>query len=332
LGEPGVSFRASTRHLFGREAARIWTAAAALVALALFPVAAKAGEAEYDSGGGGQAEQLLIDAGRAAHHGRLTEAVDDDTRAIGLQPHYGDAFLDRAQNYMQMGRYQNAADDLSRVTAMRPDDMSLGMMRVNLALRRGDAALALANLKLALKLPQFSAEHAPREAPYNDTGNHTMYWVTGHMESVADEYGSIAELLQHQDDAALADMQRMLKLEAQYPAYILANYCYVAGVAGLLDIAELACQQSIEDNAHDIGQYDSLGFVHLRMKQWDKAIADYNKALSGSRPDLTLSLYGRGIARRARGDVAGGNADIAAATRGEPDIANIMTRLGAPAG
>jgi tetratricopeptide (TPR) repeat protein len=98
----------------------------------------------------------------------------------------------------------------------------------------------------------------------------------------------------------------------------------------LLDSAELACQQSIEENSHDIGQYDSLGYVHVRMKQWDKAIADYNKAID-DRPDLTLSLYGRGIAKRAKGDIAGGNADIAAATRDEPDIANIMKRLGVPA-
>jgi tetratricopeptide (TPR) repeat protein len=65
------------------------------------------------------------------------------------------------------------------------------------------------------------------------------------------------------------------------------------------------------------------------MKQWDKAIADYNKALD-SRDDLTLSLYDRGLAKRAKGDRAGAAADMAAAMREEPDIANIMKRLGAP--
>jgi tetratricopeptide (TPR) repeat protein len=147
------------------------------------------------------------------------------------------------------------------------------------------------------------------------------------MESHADLYASIAEQLLHQDDASVADMAAMLKLEVQHPEHILASYCYIAGVAGLLESAEMACQESIADNSHDIGQYDSLGYVHVRMKQWDKAIAEYDKALYG-RPDLTISLYGRGVAKRAKGDVAGGNADIAAATRDEPDIANIMQRLG----
>jgi len=47
-----------------------------------------------------------------------------------------------------------------------------------------------------------------------------------------------------------------------------------------------------------------------------------------SRPGFTLSLYGRGIARQALGDVAGGDADIAAAKRDEPDIVNIMAKMG----
>ena len=63
------------------------------------------------------------------------------------------------------------------------------------------------------------------------------------------------------------------------------------------------------------------------MHEWGKAIADYDQAL-GEYDDLTLSLYGRGLARLASGDTAGGNADLTAARQGEPDIANIMARLG----
>jgi tetratricopeptide (TPR) repeat protein len=182
-------------------------------------------------------------------------------------------------------------------------------------------------LKLALALPLRSFRHQPFEAGTYETGNGQQYVVNGHMESQADEYTSIAEQLLHQDDASIAAMDAMMKIEVQHPEYILSNYCYDAALAGLLESAELACQQAIAENSHDIGQYDSLGFVHLRLKQWDKSIADYNKALY-SVDDLTLSLYGRGVAKRAKGDIAGGDADIAAAQRDEPDIANIMRRLG----
>jgi len=303
-------------------------AAAGLIYVACGHAAAAAA---YDSGGSGVATSLLKDAGRAAYHGRYTEAIEYDSKALALMPNYGDAFVSRAAHYEDSGRYAEAASDFDRVIAMRPDDMALAMERVRLALMRGDATSALADVQAALKLPLHSVQHSPQEFGAGEPGNSTYYYVTGHMESIAYEYESIANQLLHRDTESLFDMQRMLQIEAEHPEHIMAAYCYVAGLAGLLESAELMCQQSIEQNTHDIGQYDSLGFVHLRMKQWGKAIADYNKALA-DRPDLTVSLYGRGIARRASGDAAGGAADIAAATQAEPDIANIMKRLGAPEG
>ncbi len=281
----------------------------------------------YDSGGTGTAARLVNAAGRAAYHGRYSEAIGDDNKALAISPAYGEAFLSRARNEMDSGRYPEARADLDRVIAMHPDDMALGMARVELALRQSDGTTALTALKAALSLPLYSSWHQPEERGTYEAGSGTQYHVNGHMESRADEYGSIANQLLHHDDASLVDMQNMLKVESVHPEHILANYCYLAAVAGLLESAELTCQESIDQNSHDIGQYDSLGYVHVRMKQWDKAIADYNKAID-DRPDLTISLYGRGVARRAKGDVAGGNADIAAATRDEPDIANIMRRLG----
>jgi tetratricopeptide (TPR) repeat protein len=303
------------------------TGCAVIWVLASLPITAMAVTPAFDSGGTGKAERLLMDAHRAAHHGHYTEAIADDTEALALLPSFGNAYWNRAIDEMDCGRYQEASADLDRVIAMRPDDMQLAMMRVKLALWQRDATTALRLLKVALALPLRTFRHQPFEAGTYETGNGRQFVVNGHMESHADEYTSIAEQLLHHDDSSIAAMDAMMKIEVQHPEYILHHYCYNAAMAGLLESAEIACQQSIAENSHDIGQYDSLGFVHLRMKQWDKAIADYNKSLD-SRDDLTLSLYGRGVAKRAKGDIAGGNADIAAAQRGEPDIANIMRRLG----
>jgi tetratricopeptide (TPR) repeat protein len=305
---------------------RVWAGFVGAAVL-VWAAAAQAAAPAYDSGGTGQAARLLEDARRAAYHGRYSEAIADEDRALTILPNFGSAFWQRAQDKMSSGRFAEASADLDRVIAMHPDDMSVAMDRVELAVRQGDGRGALADLKQALTLPLFSSWHEPFEAGTYENGYGNQYQVTGHMESYADMYSSIAEQLLHQDDQSIADMQAMLKLETVHPEHILAKYCYDAAVAGLLESAEMACQQAIEDNSHDIGQYDSLGYVHVRMKQWDKAIADYDRALYG-REDLTLSLYGRGVAKRARGDVAAGNADIAAAVRGEPDIANIMKRLG----
>jgi tetratricopeptide (TPR) repeat protein len=295
----------------------------------LMPSATRAAGPEYDSGGTGPANSLLQDAFRAAYHGRYTKAIDYDNQALALLPNYGGALASRAGHYLEAGRYAEAERDLNRLLVMHPDAMWVAVTRADLSVRRGDGATALADIQAALKLPILSTWHVTAGGDSEVNGFTTHFEVTGHMESQVDEYGSIAEQMLHQDDAAVNDFAHMLKLEAQHPEYFLARYCDTAAVAGLLEEAEFACQSAIDHNSHDIGQYDSLGFVHLRMKQWDKAIADYNKALFG-RPDLTLSLYGRGIAKRALGDMAGGNADIQAATANEPDIAKIMKRLGAP--
>jgi len=50
------------------------------------------------------------------------------------------------------------------------------------------------------------------------------------------------------------------------------------------------------------------------------ALADFEAALKID-PKLNFALYGRGMVKLKRGDTAGGNADIAAATKARPDIA-----------
>jgi tetratricopeptide (TPR) repeat protein len=231
---------------------------------------------------------------------------------------------------MDAGRYDEALADTARVSAMHPDAIVTALVRIRIALFRADGARATAELDRAATMPTSSFWHQPMEAGHNETGTGFHAATTSYIASMLYAYRSIAEQLLHQDDASIADLDNMLKNETVSPWYILSVHCYTAAVAGLLDTAELTCQEAVDRNVHDIGQYDSLGFAHLRMKAWAKAVADYDKALY-YRSDLTVSLYGRGVAKRALGDVAGGNADIAAATRDEPDIANIMKRLGAPA-
>ncbi|MGC1356875.1 MAG: tetratricopeptide repeat protein [Xanthobacteraceae bacterium] len=57
------------------------------------------------------------------------------------------------------------------------------------------------------------------------------------------------------------------------------------------------------------------------------AIADYNAALRLDR-DLPSALYGRGLARLKTSNQAAGKADIAAAKRGDQQIAEQFARYG----
>ena len=72
---------------------------------------------------------------------------------------------------------------------------------------------------------------------------------------------------------------------------------------------------------------DRRGFVHLQSGRYDHAIADYDAALrlDAKKP---ASLYGRGMAKRRKQDVAGGNADIAAARALKPEVSMDFARYG----
>jgi tetratricopeptide (TPR) repeat protein len=67
--------------------------------------------------------------------------------------------------------------------------------------------------------------------------------------------------------------------------------------------------------------------VHLKSGRYDDAIADYDAALRID-PKKFASLYGRGMAKRRKQDVSGGNADIAAARHLRPEIAMDFARYG----
>lgn len=81
---------------------------------------------------------------------------------------------------------------------------------------------------------------------------------------------------------------------------------------------------SLEPVADD---FSTRAFVYLRLHRYDEAIADDTKALEKNPKDAE-SLYARGIAKIAKGDKAGGSADVAAAKAITPDIADEFVRYG----
>jgi tetratricopeptide (TPR) repeat protein len=135
-----------------------------------------------------------------------------------------------------------------------------------------------------------------------------------------------------QGEHSVDDLDRAMKAlngDNLHDYSVLNTRCYIAAVAGLLDSAIESCNDSISRHSRDQGAYDSRGFTELKQHDWDHAIADYTQELY-YRPDLSLSLYGRGIARQAKGDRAGSDADLAAAKANEPQVVDIMARLGVP--
>jgi tetratricopeptide (TPR) repeat protein len=108
----------------------------------------------------------------------------------------------------------------------------------------------------------------------------------------------------------------------------LNTMCWRMATEGVaLDTALATCEDAVNGGPSVVNYLDSRGFVLLRLARYDEAIAAYDRALSISKTGAA-SLYGRGLAKRSKGDSHGGDLDIQSATVFDPDIAETFTRYG----
>ncbi len=285
-----------------------------VVAVVLICISAASGQADpgdsLDTGGGGVAKRYVNHARAAMEEGRLTEAIEYCDRAISEYPAYIRAHFDKGRALMAAGHYTAAIDEFTTVIAAHPEYPMVYGYRGDAELRQGNADAAVADLNKAV-LAQLGI-------------GSVMYANVLAIRSLAwEKLGEGAP--------AAEDFNRAMKAITgdNFNDYKVLNHrCYTAALAGLLDSAVESCDELVSRHARDEGVYDTRGLVDLKTKQWDKAVADYTQALY-YRPDLTTSLYGRGVAKIAKGDTAGGNADMTEARANEPHIAEIMQRLGA---
>jgi tetratricopeptide (TPR) repeat protein len=104
------------------------------------------------------------------------------------------------------------------------------------------------------------------------------------------------------------------------PAALLSR-CLVRGMLGQqLDAALDDCNTARRQLSSNSMLLFDRGIVELRLKQYDKAITDFSDTLK-LQPRLARAFYARGLARAAKGDKPGGNADLQAALDIDPRVA-----------
>jgi len=94
-----------------------------------------------------------------------------------------------------------------------------------------------------------------------------------------------------------------------------------------LDQALADCSRAIRYQPGDSDALTSRGLVELRLGKLDPAISDFSSVIR-KQSQSPWALYGRGVAELRKGLKPRGDADIAAATRQEPDIAAGEAKLG----
>ena len=84
---------------------------------------------------------------------------------------------------------------------------------------------------------------------------------------------------------------------------------------GRLRDALVDCNEALQLKPDYIDALDSRGFVELRMGRYHAVDRRLRRGAENRSPSKITSLYGRGMAKRRKGDYAAGNADIAAARK-----------------
>ena len=230
--------------------------------------------------------------------GAARALVDFET-AIRLAPEMPDAYFGRAAALAQLGRTAEALASADAGVAIAPDKPQSYVARAGIHIALENTTLAKADLAQALTL---DSEFVPALSGLAD-----LTYKDGQV------------------DAALGYYDRIVKAEPENSG-ALNNRCYLLAEIGRLDEALKDCEASIAITANEIN-LDSRGFVHLKRGDFTAALADFDAALVKD-AKLPSSLYGRGIARIRLGQTAEGQADLAAATALDAEIAAFYDKNG----
>ncbi len=202
---------------------------------------------------------------------------------------------------------------------------------------RGDTAKALADFGEALKLkPDFYEAVYERSIAFSrmrdyqrallDTDRaikiNASDWRGHNMR------GNANTALSKFDDA-IRDYAEAQRLNPKHPWPYL-NLCELYIIQNKLDLALARCNESL--NISEIPATLRLrGIINIKLRQYDKAISDLDQAARGSGATSANIMYARGVAKRLKGDAAGGDADITAAAQLKPaDAAAMFKRYGVP--
>jgi len=258
--------------------------------------------------------------------------------ASDVQAASADQLARRAAAFAARQDYERALVELSRALELEPTSAAYFAQRgaVLEALKR--PADAIENFDKALELDPTQADARLRRA--------VLRLRAKNRDGAQSDLDALDRALASQANMRLA--MSGLYLELEQPAQSLAQLnqwlpahpaevrrhtalngrCWARVVLGIeLDQALKDCNDAIDADARNPAYLNSRGWVHLRMGQHQRALADFDRALE-LRPGVALALYGRGVAKSRLGDAAQGEADLAAARNAQADIDLKVTRAG----
>jgi len=178
-------------------------------------------------------------------------AIADYTEAIRLNPHYAEAYNNRAIARDNKGDYDGAIADYTEALRLRPDDADTYYNRGHSYRVKGDPDRAIADYTEAIRLnPLYASAYFSRGLAHDDKGEF---------------------------ETTIADYAEALRLDPEYVnAYINRGLAYYNH--GDFDQALKNYHVAIRLNDKDAAAYNNRGEVYLVQGNAEQALADFQTA------------------------------------------------------
>lgn len=240
---------------------------------------------------------------------QFDRALADLTRACELAPKDAETHYDRALVYLRSGQFKLSLQDLDTAITLQPDDTDSRLVRAHLLLSHPDAYPTAAP-EIKSDLDTVARLAAPDANIHIQLGQ--LYGRLGDYPTAIDQ---IDQWLSHHS------------LPGDQIAGLNARCWSRAAANSDLQKALEDCNHALNMASDDLGLHDSRGLVYLRLGRLDDAIHDYDFAIHAN-PNLSTSLYGRGLAQLRLGEKAQGQADLAAAEKLDKGVAPFFAKMG----
>lgn len=236
-------------------------------------------------------------------------AIADLSRAIELAPTEADYYYQRARHYADSRQAQQALSDVDQAISLKTDHQGARMLRASLRQSRLEATGQGRTADIVADIDVARSTTAKEDDVHYDLGR--LYASTGTQDKAMAEFDQWLAL--HRDDGRVADAR-----------------AYACRARTLLNVdlgrALDDCNSAVRDRSGQVFPLESRGLLHVRMRNWDKAITDLDKVVA-EQPRNAWALYARGLAKVGKGAKAEGDADIAAARAANPrTVQNAQTR------
>ena len=256
------------------------------------------------------------------NRGDTDKGIADFTEAIRLTPKDAVAYRDRGMAHLNKGDFDKALADLSAAIRLDPSDASAYFFRGFAEEHKGDLKRAIADLTEAIRLnPAYAEAYRNRGWAYGEQGNFDKALV---------DLTATVRLAPNDPDAqnCLAACKKKRDHEeviAHFDAVIRANPKNAEAYQSraMVYVGNSDFDKAIADYAKAIElrptpeAYTARAAIHANKGQCDKAIADYNNAIRLASKSAPLYVC-RGTVYFWKGDFAQALADARAAVKLDP--------------